>query len=100
MMSPGDDLSGENVELLVVDAPNDKEMPAYERLLEEAIQGDQILFAREDTVEVAWKIIDPVLGDKTPVFEYEPNTWGPPEATRILREGHHWHDPVMKPATT
>jgi hypothetical protein len=54
-------------------------MDAYERVLGDAMQGDATLFAREDYVEEAWRIVDPVLKDGTPVYEYEPGTWGPKE---------------------
>ena len=54
-------------------------MDAYERLLGDAMRGDPTLFAREDSVEEAWRIVDPVLKAGTPVYEYEPGTWGPKE---------------------
>ena len=54
-------------------------MDAYERVLSDAMAGDATLFAREDYVEEAWRIVDPVLKSDTPVYEYEPKTWGPPE---------------------
>jgi glucose-6-phosphate 1-dehydrogenase len=57
---------------------------AYERLLAEAMSGDQMLFARQDEIEAQWKIVDPVLGDATPIRFYEPGTWGPAEAERML----------------
>ncbi len=55
----------------------------YERLLGDAIRGDQRLFAREDAIEAAWQVVDPIVGEATPLYEYEPNTWGPTEADRI-----------------
>ena len=68
---------------------------AYERLLGDAIRGDAGLFARQDTIEAQWRIVDPVLDDKTPLFMYEPDTWGPAEADRLLAEaGDRWHEPV------
>ena len=54
-------------------------MDAYERVLSDAMAGDATLFAREDYVEEAWRIVDPVLKAGTPVHEYEPKTWGPAE---------------------
>ena len=57
--------------------PRADEMDAYERVLGDAMAGDATLFAREDYVEEAWRIVDPVLKDGTPVYEYEPGTWGP-----------------------
>ena len=61
--------------------PAPGEMDAYERVLGDAMAGDATLFAREDYVEEAWRIVDPVLKAGTPVYEYEPDTWGPAEAT-------------------
>jgi glucose-6-phosphate 1-dehydrogenase len=69
------------------------EMTPYERLLGDAIRGDAMLFVREDAVETAWRVVDPVLGSKTPVHEYDPNTWGPAEADRIVADGE-WHNPT------
>src|SRR5215467_5385816 len=80
---PGEAMWGEGVELVVRSHPAD-EMPPYERLLWDAMRGDPILFVREDSVEAAWSVVDPVLGNVTPVYEYAPNTWGPPEAERII----------------
>ena len=62
------------------------EMDAYERLLGDAMEGDPTLFAREDAVEAAWAIVDPVLATPTPVYPYEPGTWGPPEAERLAAD--------------
>lgn len=58
-------------------------MDAYERVLTDALTGDRTLFAREDYVEEAWRILDPVLNAGTPVHDDEPGTWGPPQAERI-----------------
>ena len=83
---------GEGVELLVRHMAGDEMMP-YERLLGDAVRGDAMLFVREDAVEAAWRVVDPVLGNKTPVHEYEPNTWGPSEADQIVANGSGWHNP-------
>ena len=64
----------------------------YERLLGDAIRGDLSLFAREDSVEAAWRVIDPILGNTTPLAEYEPNTWGPSEADRIIVPDGGWYN--------
>jgi glucose-6-phosphate 1-dehydrogenase len=74
---------GEDVELVAREHHPD-EMPPYERLLADAMRGDPALFTREDTVEAAWEVVEPVLGDATPVHAYEPGTWGPPEAERLI----------------
>src|SRR5215831_11015203 len=73
-------MSSEPVELSVVETTTGAELDAYERLLGDAIHGDAILFVREDAVESAWSIVEPVLGNVTPVHEYEPGQWGPVEA--------------------
>jgi glucose-6-phosphate 1-dehydrogenase len=74
--------------------PNAGEMDAYERVLGDAMGGDPTLFAREDYVEEAWRIVDPVLKAGTPVFEYEPKTWGPAEVERVTPPGG-WQNPVV-----
>jgi glucose-6-phosphate 1-dehydrogenase len=80
------------VELLVSRQAVD-EVPPYSRLLQSAMAGDPSLFAREDLVEAQWRIVEPVLGNATPLFFYEPGSWGPPEADRLLAEGDEWHNP-------
>ena len=89
---PGEAMVGEPVELIVRQAPGD-EMTPYERLLGDAIRGDAMLFVREDSVETAWSVVDPVLGNAAPVHEYEPNSWGPAEANRIVAGDGGWHNP-------
>jgi glucose-6-phosphate 1-dehydrogenase len=84
---------GDGIELLAHHQPPD-EMGPYERLLGDAASGDPSLFAREDSVEASWRIVDPILGNRTPVHEYEPNTWGPSEALRLLTPAGGWHDPA------
>jgi glucose-6-phosphate 1-dehydrogenase len=80
------------VELMVSRQAAD-EVPPYARLLQSAMAGDQSLFAREDLVEAQWRIVEPVLGNATPLYFYEPGTWGPPEADCLLPEGEEWHNP-------
>jgi glucose-6-phosphate 1-dehydrogenase len=65
---------------------------AYERLLADALAGDPRRFARQDMVEEAWRVVAPAIEDPGPVYPYEPKTWGPPEADRVLGDDH-WHDP-------
>jgi glucose-6-phosphate 1-dehydrogenase len=89
---PGEAMVGEAVELVVRQVSAD-EMTPYERLLGDAIRGDATLFVREDGVEAAWAVVDPILGNATPVHEYEPNTWGPSEANRIVAGDGGWHNP-------
>jgi glucose-6-phosphate 1-dehydrogenase len=70
------------------------DMRPYDRLIGAALDGDRWLFARQDTVEDAWRIVDPVLGDVTPVHPYGRGTWGPKEADRLLSDRDTWHDPA------
>jgi glucose-6-phosphate 1-dehydrogenase len=91
---PGDQMTSEPTELRVVQTSDGEEMDAYERLLGDAMAGDPTLFAREDAVEAAWTIVDPVLGSTTPVRTYEPGTWGPPEAEALTAEIGGWHCPT------
>ena len=70
------------------------DMRAYDRLIGAALDGDRWLFARQDTVEAAWEVVDPVLGDVTPVHPYTRGTWGPAEADRLLPDRGSWHDPA------
>jgi len=93
---PGEAMAGEPVELFMRQISPDEMMP-YERLLGDAIRGDATLFVREGGVEAAWGVVDPILGNATPVHEYEPNTWGPIEADQIVARDGGWHNP--KPIT-
>ena len=90
----GEYLRGESVELTVSEHEDPREMSAYEELLTDAVHGISSRFARQDYVEEAWRIVDPVLDGSTPVQEYEPGTWGPSDAlTRIAPQGG-WIDPA------
>jgi glucose-6-phosphate 1-dehydrogenase len=95
--SPDAEMSGEPVELVALDGAHANEMDAYERVLHDAMAGDATLFAREDYVEEAWRIVDPVLTANTPVYEYEPGTWGPGEVDQRIVPADGWNNPVMKP---
>jgi glucose-6-phosphate 1-dehydrogenase len=66
----------------------------YDRLIGAALDGDRWLFARQDTVEAAWRIVDPVLGDVVPVHPYARGTWGPKEADRLLTDRETWRNPA------
>jgi glucose-6-phosphate 1-dehydrogenase len=68
-------------------------MRPYDRLIGAALDGQRWLFARQETVESAWRVVDPVLDDATPVHQYSPGTWGPKEADALLPNGDLWHDP-------
>lgn len=67
-------------------------MGPYERFLGDAANGDQTLFAREHSVEEPWRVVGPVLGNATPLFEYEPRTWGPPQVNHVLAPEGGWHN--------
>jgi glucose-6-phosphate 1-dehydrogenase len=90
--TPGEQMQGENVELIATHQRPD-DMSPYERLLDDALRGDQALFAREDEIEAQWRIVQPVLDNVTPVYEYEPNTWGPDEAAAQLDPAGIWVNP-------
>jgi glucose-6-phosphate 1-dehydrogenase len=90
---PGGQMLTEPTELRVVDQPEGDEMEAYERLLGDAMAGDATLFARQDGVEAAWAIVQPILGTATPLHEYEPGSWGPAEAAQLAADAGGWHCP-------
>jgi len=98
VMAPSNEMAGETVELLASYYPDSGEMGAYERVLGAAMQGDTSLFAREDYVEEAWRIVDPILKAGTPVYSYEVNTWGPDEVARVSPPGG-WHNPIVAKGT-
>ena len=98
--SPIEESQNQLSELLASRHPCAKEMDAYERVLGDAMAGDATLFAREDYVEEAWRIVDPALKAGTPVHEYEPKSWGPAEVERVTPPGG-WQNPVVtEPAAT
>jgi glucose-6-phosphate 1-dehydrogenase len=90
----GEEMETEPTELSVVHHPDAEEMDAYERLLGDAMEGDATLFAREDAVEAAWAVVQHILGSPTPVHEYEPGSWGPPEAATLTAGIGGWHRPA------
>jgi glucose-6-phosphate 1-dehydrogenase len=91
---PGEQMVSEPTELKVMHQTGADEMDAYERLLGDAMAGDATLFSRQDGVEAAWAIVDPILGGATPVHQYEPGTWGPPDAARLTADVGGWHAPA------
>jgi glucose-6-phosphate 1-dehydrogenase len=95
VLSPAKEGTGVSTEMVATHHPEANEMDAYERMLSEAIAGDTTLFAREDYVEEAWRIVDPVLRAGTPVHEYEPGTWGPSEASKSIVPAGGWQAPVL-----
>jgi glucose-6-phosphate 1-dehydrogenase len=93
----GEEMRGEPVELIARHEPRSGQSP-YERLLHDALRGDPSLFTRDDSVEAAWRVIEPALGNAAPVHEYEPGSWGPTAAAGIVDGGGGWHEP--KPEET
>ena len=70
------------------------DMRPYDRLIEAALDGNRLPFARQDAVEAAWRVVDPVLGDVVPIHRYPRGSWGPAEADKLLPDGAGWHDPA------
>jgi len=93
-ITPNSESKSQSVELTFNRQLGGGDMDAYERVLTDAMAGDATLFARQDYVEEAWRVVDPALKADTQVFEYEPQTWGPREVERVTPPGG-WHDPVM-----
>ncbi len=93
---PGDRMVGRDAELMVTSSPGDLR-PPYQRLLTDAMYGNQELFAREDGVEASWRIVEPILGDQIPLHRYEPGSWGPPEARKLIGRDGPWIDPILGP---
>jgi glucose-6-phosphate 1-dehydrogenase len=94
-MSAGEVLEGQHVEIMASRNPCPDEMDAYERVLGDAMAGDATLFARQDYVEEAWRVVDPVLKARTAVHEYDPGSWGPDEAEQRISPEGGWHNPLM-----
>jgi glucose-6-phosphate 1-dehydrogenase len=91
----GEDMRGEPVEL-TARHQSKTEMAPYERLLGDAVHGDNALFTKDDSVEAAWRVVDPILSGGLPVIDYEPGTWGPKQSDDIVNDGNTWHDPVVE----
>jgi glucose-6-phosphate 1-dehydrogenase len=82
------------IEELLFSAQPGGDMRPYDRLIGAALSGERWLFARQDTVEDAWRVVDPVLGDVVPLHTYPKASWGPKEADALLPEWDTWHDPA------
>lgn len=90
---PGESMTGRNVEL-DLDVHSGDHMTPYERLLGDALRGDGLLFTRDDCVEAAWRVVEPVMRRPAAPHIYEPGTWGPAEADRIITGKKGWHNPA------
>jgi glucose-6-phosphate 1-dehydrogenase len=97
VMAPGEKMVGQATEMLASRHPQADEMDAYERVLGDAMAGDATLFARQDYVDEAWRIVDPILKKTTSVYEYEPNTWGPAEVQQTVEPAGGWLNPTLAP---
>ena len=95
VIAPGQETVSACTEMLASRQPRADEMDAYERVLGDAMEGDPTLFAREDYVEEAWRIVDPALRAHTPVTEYEPGTWGPKDVDQKVSPPDGWQNPVV-----
>ncbi|HEY1280565.1 MAG TPA: glucose-6-phosphate dehydrogenase [Acidimicrobiales bacterium] len=95
--TPGDQLDSQTVDLSVdFAAALGERKDAYERLLGDAIAGNPRRFARQDIVEEAWRIVQPVLDLPSAVHVYDRGSWGPPQAYALLEHGTYWHDPARR----
>ena len=90
---PGGGMEPE-LENLQFDGAQGTDMRPYDRLIGAALDGDRWLFARQDAVQAAWQVVDPILGNMTPAHPYARGSWGPKEADRLLPDGDSWHDPA------
>jgi glucose-6-phosphate 1-dehydrogenase len=91
----GERMVGDAVELVARHSGTGEQSP-YERLVGDAVRGDATLFTRDDVVEAAWRVIDPILGKATPVDIYEPGSWGPQSANRIVAGDEGWRNPTAE----
>jgi glucose-6-phosphate 1-dehydrogenase len=91
---PGEAMKGEEIELVAHDNVKD-EMEPYERLIGDALEGDDSLFTRQDASEIAWRIVEPILGNAVPVHTYKPGSWGPKQALEGFVPPGGWVDPVV-----
>jgi len=94
VIGPRDQLKAETIEMIASRQPRPDDEDAYERVLSEAMSGDATLFAREDYVEEAWRIVDPVLKVGGPILEYDKGTWGPGEVDQRVSPPGGWHNPA------
>jgi glucose-6-phosphate 1-dehydrogenase len=95
MMVDDEKMTGALKELAGTPSPIGEEKDAYERVLTDAIQGDATLFARQDYIEEAWRIVDPYLKSDSPVYGYEPKTWGPAETDKLVAAAGGWNNPEI-----
>ena len=97
VMGTGEEMVGQPAEMLACGNARADDMDAYERVLGDAMRGDATLFAREDYIDEAWRVVDPLIASPPPVLAYEPGTWGPKEVDANVSPPGGWHDPIMAP---
>jgi glucose-6-phosphate 1-dehydrogenase len=95
----GKEFVGDQRELYLLDEQPEERTP-YERLLGDAMAGDGALFTREDAVEAAWAVVDPILETHRPVFPYTPGSWGPKQADALIAADGSWYNPILVKAAT
>jgi glucose-6-phosphate 1-dehydrogenase len=95
VVAPGADLPTTSAEMIASRVPGHKDVAPYERLLGDAMSGDATEFARQDYVDEAWRIVDPMLKADTPVYSYDPGTWGPPEMANLSPPEGGWQNPTV-----
>jgi len=95
-MVAGEKMEASRVEIMGTPNPYADQKDAYETVLTDALAGDATVFARQDYVEEAWRIVDPYLSSDTPVYAYDPKTWGPPELDQHLKPEGGWHYPLPR----
>jgi glucose-6-phosphate 1-dehydrogenase len=91
---PGPDMVPQPRELAYSGQTMQQMMRPYDRLIGAALNGERYLFARQETVEAAWRVVQPVLGNVVPVVPYPRDTWGPAAADSLLPAGGAWHNPA------
>jgi glucose-6-phosphate 1-dehydrogenase len=91
----GKEFVGDQHELYLLDEQLVEQTP-YERLLSDAMAGNGALFTREDAVEAAWAVVDPVLDMPRPVYRYKPGSWGPKQADALIAADGNWHNPILE----
>jgi glucose-6-phosphate 1-dehydrogenase len=98
VLGEADGMNSEAVEMVASRHPRPEEMEAYERVLGDAMAGDTSHFARQDYVEEAWRIVDPLLKAGIPLYEYEKGSWGPAEVGQSVTPPGGWHAPAATDA--
>jgi len=93
--TPGESMVGRDTELALHRQAAD-EKPPYQRLLGDASRGNCELFSRQDLIEAQWRIVEPILGNVTPLYNYQPGTWGPDEARELIAPDGPWVDPKLE----